>query len=337
MATIKGQTELSANIRPNYPLSITSSTPPSVRSETEHEGTNRIALPEPRSPPHPVYPSLGAPSYKKEATEATTGADDIALEYIPPARVGRSVLARKSKEEEKVVGPLSSRVPIPLDELNAFYDKMEKKQADKKPVRGSSLWERKSQPNPSGNKLQEDRVYPYQYAQYSVLPGPENNQSRVSLGLSRAPPIVPDVSPEGAAQQTQELEWATLSPIQFRAQYPIHNPVGPRFYKNHNLFPPPAKDNHERRQSVGSSALSDTTSFLSLLDAKRSSVSNRGGANGGKFGTIRTATTEMTSHLKPDPLPFGRTRTPMQEQQQQQPAKLFSQSYAQPAAFPYST
>ena len=63
----------------------------------------------------------------------------------------------------------------------------------------------------------------------------------------------------------------------------------------------------EARQSVASSTLSDTTTFSSLLDPRQSLVSNQGGANGGKFGTTRTATTEATSYFASDAPSFGRT------------------------------
>ena len=62
----------------------------------------------------------------------------------------------------------------------------------------------------------------------------------------------------------------------------------------------------EARQSVASSTLSDTTTFSSLLDARRSLVSNQG-TNGGRFGTTRTATTEATSYFVSDSPSFSRT------------------------------
>ena len=64
---------------------------------------------------------------------------------------------------------------------------------------------------------------------------------------------------------------------------------------------------NDMRQSVASSTLSDTTTFSSLLDPRRSITSNQGGMNGGKFGTMRTATTEATSYFVSDPPSFGRT------------------------------
>lgn len=64
---------------------------------------------------------------------------------------------------------------------------------------------------------------------------------------------------------------------------------------------------NDMRQSVASSTLTDTTTFSSLLDPRRSLVSNQGGVNGGKFGTTRTATTEATSCFVSDPPSFSRT------------------------------
>jgi len=63
----------------------------------------------------------------------------------------------------------------------------------------------------------------------------------------------------------------------------------------------------ETRQSAAPSTLSDTTAFSNLLDPRRSLVSNQGGANGGKFGTIRTTTTEATLYFASDAPSFGRT------------------------------
>lgn len=123
---------------------------------------------------------------------------------------------------------------------------MEKRKADKKLIRGNSLWGRKNQPASSSTRPQQDgttdRVL-YVQSHYDALPFQENNQSRVSLGQGEdsAPSIIPDASPEGASWQTQELELASLSVIQFRARHPIHNPVGPRWYKNHHTLPPQAK------------------------------------------------------------------------------------------------
>ena len=106
---------------------------------------------------------------------------------------------------------------------------------------------------------------------------------------------------------------------------PPRSPLRPKFSYDRNrqipsssqadlsLSSTPPRDLHaqrsrplanEMRQSVASSTFSDTTTFSSLLDPRRSLVSNQGGANGGRFGTTRTATTEATSYFASDS--FGR-------------------------------
>ena len=50
--------------------------------------------------------------------------------------------------------------------------------------------------------------------------------------------IIPDPLNELPSWYHREVEFATASAAQFRARYPIHNPVGPRWYRNHHLQPP---------------------------------------------------------------------------------------------------
>ncbi|KAI0778428.1 hypothetical protein BD413DRAFT_609040 [Trametes elegans] len=50
--------------------------------------------------------------------------------------------------------------------------------------------------------------------------------------------LVPDPLNELPPWYHREVEVATASAAQFRAQYPLHNPVGPRWYRNHHLLPP---------------------------------------------------------------------------------------------------
>ncbi|CDO73467.1 hypothetical protein BN946_scf185013.g102 [Trametes cinnabarina] len=50
--------------------------------------------------------------------------------------------------------------------------------------------------------------------------------------------IIPDPLNELPSWYHREVEFATASAAQFRARYPIHNPVGPRWYRNHHLLPP---------------------------------------------------------------------------------------------------
>ena len=91
-----------------------------------------------------------------------------------------------------------------------------------------------------------------------------------------------------------------ISPSQVDLSLPSTPPRDLHAYRSRPLMT-------EVRQSVASSTLSDTTTFSSLLDPRRSLVSNQGGANGGRFGTTRTATTEATSYFASDAPSFGRT------------------------------
>ncbi|KAI0652093.1 hypothetical protein C8Q79DRAFT_1005322 [Trametes meyenii] len=50
--------------------------------------------------------------------------------------------------------------------------------------------------------------------------------------------IIPDPLNELPSWYHREVEFATASAAQFRARYPLHNPVGPRWYRNHHLHPP---------------------------------------------------------------------------------------------------
>ncbi|KAH8990161.1 hypothetical protein EDB86DRAFT_3080505 [Lactarius hatsudake] len=50
--------------------------------------------------------------------------------------------------------------------------------------------------------------------------------------------IIPESLKELPSWYHTEGEWAAASALQFRARYPIHNPVGPHVYRNAHLLPP---------------------------------------------------------------------------------------------------
>lgn len=50
--------------------------------------------------------------------------------------------------------------------------------------------------------------------------------------------VIPDPLAELPAWYSKDTEWTSASVAQFRAKYPIHNPFGPRYYRNHHLAPP---------------------------------------------------------------------------------------------------
>ena len=50
--------------------------------------------------------------------------------------------------------------------------------------------------------------------------------------------IVPDPLAELPSWYSNDAnQWTVASAAQFRKKYPLHNPVGPRYYKNHHLAP----------------------------------------------------------------------------------------------------
>ncbi|TFY78034.1 hypothetical protein EWM64_g5979 [Hericium alpestre] len=57
--------------------------------------------------------------------------------------------------------------------------------------------------------------------------------------LSRS--IIPDPLNELPAWFNKESEWASAPVHVFRSRYPIHNPVGPHYYRNQHLTPPSSK------------------------------------------------------------------------------------------------
>ncbi|KAI0046596.1 hypothetical protein FA95DRAFT_1573024 [Auriscalpium vulgare] len=61
-------------------------------------------------------------------------------------------------------------------------------------------------------------------------------QSRDSF-TQVAPSIIPEPLKDLPSWFNKEGEWASATAHQFRARYPIHNPVGPRVYKNVHLKP----------------------------------------------------------------------------------------------------
>jgi hypothetical protein len=60
-----------------------------------------------------------------------------------------------------------------------------------------------------------------------------------SWGASQASiSLVPDRLEELPAWYNRELERTAAATLQFRKRYPLHNPVGPRVYRNHHIIPP---------------------------------------------------------------------------------------------------
>ena len=72
----------------------------------------------------------------------------------------------------------------------------------------------------------------------SVSQEPEEQQPQQPKPVFPARSIIPDTLAELPQWYSTEVEWAAASAVQLKNKYPIHNPVGPRYYKNHHLLPP---------------------------------------------------------------------------------------------------
>ncbi|RDX50485.1 hypothetical protein OH76DRAFT_1402525 [Lentinus brumalis] len=105
----------------------------------------------------------------------------------------------------------------------------------RKQARSKSFLTRKA-----SKKLPEDRHAKHKSSARSVsLDVQEMEQdSARPLFNPYAVSIIPDPLNELPSWYHREVESATASAAQFRVKYPLHNPSGPRWYRNHHLLPP---------------------------------------------------------------------------------------------------
>ncbi|KAJ6520061.1 hypothetical protein C8R45DRAFT_1085966 [Mycena sanguinolenta] len=174
------------------------------------------------------------------------------------------------------------RRPSP-GELDAFYRDMERTDLERKlskPKRSSSIWSRKSlrrtstnqsqsQPQPaSAAKLTSPSTSSLANAYPRSLNGHDRGESAdtvppMPIMLSRS--IVPDRLPELPAWYKENTNHSV--------RYPIHNPVGPRWYKNHHLVAP-ASTRPSRPPSVFSPSFPPIASSGEAGPAPSRSASN---------------------------------------------------------------
>jgi len=137
---------------------------------------------------------------------------------------------------------------------------------------------------------------------------------------------------ESGGQRKNEFDHQRLAGVSSILTPPPRSPLRPKLSRDRNRLKPyspavtplsqvvdlglsstPPSDLHMGRtrplapkfgRNVVSSILTDTATYSSLLDP------NRGGVGGGRFGTVRTATTEATSYLDSDSLSGGDLRAP---------------------------
>ena len=119
---------------------------------------------------------------------------------------------------------------------------------DSKNTSGRSLWRRKStkkpteSPTATATQVKHLSSSASTHSFPSMDPNDDNDGARSSQEnatsslLSRS--IVPDPLGELPAWFKKESDMAAANISTFRIKYPLHNPNGPRRYKNHHLLPP---------------------------------------------------------------------------------------------------
>lgn len=127
---------------------------------------------------------------------------------------------------------------------------MERKLSKRKSNSGTSIWSRKSvkrsttappaHPNPpdlprvSSNSIMAENDLRDESAQWS-----EHLESRDAPRLAPSRSVITDTreNPNWA----ENGPWAAVPLPALKVKYPLHNPLGPRWYKNHHLIPPSQK------------------------------------------------------------------------------------------------
>ncbi|GLB35958.1 hypothetical protein LshimejAT787_0302460 [Lyophyllum shimeji] len=159
---------------------------------------------------------------------------------------------------EESQGRDDSSVASP-DALAAFYKNMEKKEilerklSKRKSTSGTSMWSRKSvkrsataqaAPSPAENSYTSN-ADSYRRAEHRMGEEAQEKEKENTEGSSDKPDWVPQMnSPRSIVPDSRELPawynkdaWASVPIPSYKLRYIIHNPVGPRWYKNHHLLP----------------------------------------------------------------------------------------------------
>lgn len=140
-------------------------------------------------------------------------------------------------------------------------------------VRGSSLFGRKvvRRNTADGPPAREDARVPHPPQEPRVDKGkgretapPAEDDGAPGLQWSTSShsiSLIPERMQEVPGWYQRETERASLSVIQLRRRYPLHNPFGPRWYKNQHLIPP-----HRRTGSRPSSVFSPSFPPISFAN-----------------------------------------------------------------------
>ncbi|EED79360.1 predicted protein [Postia placenta Mad-698-R] len=116
-----------------------------------------------------------------------------------------------------------------------------KTQAKKESGRG--LFSRKNAPkaddSPSDSPEEKASLSPAQSRTSSGKDKERASDDNTQLFGLLANSLIPDPLPELPAWfHTDSDAWSASSPASIRSRYPMHNTAGPRWYRNHHLFPP---------------------------------------------------------------------------------------------------
>lgn len=153
-------------------------------------------------------------------------------------------------------GPESPIETSPED-LRAFYEDMERREilerklSKRKSNSGASVWSRKSvqhsttsppvQPTPTEPQRYASRVDLQEMGAEVGVAQIEERQDRDDSGphLTTSRSVIVDAR-ENAAWRENDA-WAAVPLPTFTVKFNLHNPLGPRWYRNHHLIPPSHK------------------------------------------------------------------------------------------------
>lgn len=176
------------------------------------------------------------------------------LQFTQQSHIKRSVQSYQRIIQESIKLPLQSQgrespnASSP-DALVAFYKDMEQKEIVERKLskrKSNSIWSRKSvkrstapAANPPAQKHHlpsEEQDERRRGEEEREMEGLEEQKDTIPRALDAPRSIIPDTAKDLPDWYNKEA-WSSPLPT-FKLKYNLHNPVGPRWYKNHHLIPP---------------------------------------------------------------------------------------------------
>ncbi|KAF9460141.1 hypothetical protein BDZ94DRAFT_1238727 [Collybia nuda] len=186
---------------------------------------------------------------------------------------------RQSRTKRQSQGRDSS--PASPADLAAFYKDMEQKEiverklSKRRSNSGTSIWSRKSvkrsataPPAPPPIQKSLSKQHPHDLEKRRKEAEEEREAERLEESIEKPDWVPPMNSPRSIIPETmKELPvwynkdtWASVPLPSFKLRYNLHNPVGPRWYKNHHLIPPSQVRSTARPPTVFSPSFPPITS-----------------------------------------------------------------------------